>query len=566
MFPEECKNFINQYVSNDHTNRALYLHAPHGHGKTHFIKEELSKQENISYKCIMVSLSGITTLAELSKAIFLAAHQFKNTAKAKRAETVSHIIAKNVAAQFNIDLSLSETDLQTFYDVVNFHNRLLVIDDVESATQIHGFWGYIKGLLFDDVKVLLVSSEEPPYQEEHVVSIIGDKLLFQYKTDILHLLVKNITEAHQCNSLKSYLEHNHSLVRLVKQCQCDDLHVFRFACEKTCKFLNAFPPKSDIYVQQIWKSMLLLSPLYLAGNTSTLPEPYHYIQDYQTKHLESRNAIYNSCLQYLKQQETSETALRQDNRLYIRCIHLNRDDDNENPVLQRFHFWRELDEPEMRKAFTKLQSVIEKNQISWLSYTYVLHDMYVIKEERPSINLDLHSVIQDIKHNLHGQHLFLRQHNVPPSHVIRTTSHVPQSIVDEIIETINQPYNIEDNFQYTAENFENYFLEMTPSYDVQLYDQRYLSAYNLQRFSAMFQQPTPKLCEQMKELMKWLYSGHQTIAPEELSFLQEFNASITNILEKPYHKPFEIDILHSLQTDVNRWIQRFAQPKTPTSN
>lgn len=565
MFPEECKKFINQYVSNDHTNRALYLHAPHGHGKTHFLKEELSKQENISYKCIMVSLSGITTLAELSKAIFLAAHQFKNTAKAKRASTVSHIIAKNVAAQFNIDLSLSEKELQTFYDVVNFHDRLLVIDDVECATQIHGFWGYIKGLLFDDVKVLLVSSEEPPYQEEQVTSIIGDKLKFKYESNVPSLIAYDISKVTNCTAISAYIKNHPDWTDLLSICQCENLHIVRFALSKICSFINECKAHDECLIRQIFKSILMLSPLYVQSTNITLPQGYKYAENITQTHIESRYIIYRSCLLYLQSHIADKNKLKREHSIYLDCIHFDRQCYDSKSILHQFSNWRYLERNELIQTMHMLESDISKNKISWCEYPYILMNLQHMRAERPHITINTTSVVNQMKQNIRGQAEMLLYRHISIDDITGAHNGVDPNIVQQLEEALQQPYDIPCNFTYKPEDFYDYFLSIPNCFQIRLYKKRYLAVYDMQRFVAMFQQPTAELCEHMKELMQWLYSEHKVLSPAEVSFLQKFNTSLTNLLEKSYHESFEVDVLHSLQTDVNRWIQRFAQSKTPTS-
>lgn len=566
MFPEECKNFINQYVSNDHTNRALYLHAPHGYGKTHFLKEDLSKQKDVSYQFVMVSLSGMTTLTELSKSIFLAAHQFKNTAKAKRAETVSHIIAKNVAAQFNIDLSLSEKELQTFYDVVDFYDRLLVIDDVEFATQIHGFWGYIKGLLFDDVKVLLVSSEEPPYQEEQVTSIIGDKLKFQYESNVPSLLAHDISKSTNCTAMTTYIKSNTDWTDLLSICNCGNLHILRFALSKICSFINECKTNDECLIRQIFKSMLILSPLYLQSTNITLPQEYEYAENTTQTHIESRYIIYRSCLRYLQSHVADKNKLQREHSIYLDCTHFDRRCCDSKSILHQFENWRYLESNELIQTMHMLESEISKNKISWCEYPYILINLQHIRVERPHIKMNTTSVVNQMKQNIRGQAEMLLHRHVSMDDITGTHNGVDPNIVQQLEEALQQPYDIPCNFTYKPEDFYDYFLSIPNCFQVRLYNKRYLAVYDIQRFAAMFQQPTAELCEQMKELMQWLYSEHNVISPEEVSFMQEFNTSLTNILEKSYHELFEVDILRSLQTEVNRWIQHFTQSKTPTSN
>ena len=70
----ELNNYIKQYIECDKTHRAIMLTAPWGTGKSFYIQNELvpflSKEENGSYKCIVISLYGINSVYEINKAIY----------------------------------------------------------------------------------------------------------------------------------------------------------------------------------------------------------------------------------------------------------------------------------------------------------------------------------------------------------------------------------------------------------------------------------------------------------------------------------------------------------------
>lgn len=562
MFPEECKNFINQYVSNDHTNRALYLHAPHGHGKTHFLKEELSQQENISYKCIMVSLSGITTLAELSKAIFLAAHQCKNTAKAKRAKTVSHIIAKNVAAQFNIDLSLSEKELQTFYDVVNFRNRLLVIDDVECATQFHGFWDYIKGLLFDDVKVLLVSSEDPPYQEEQIASIIGDKLKFKYESKVPSLIAHEISKATNCAAMTAYIKKHPNWIKLTSLCKCENLHILRFAIEKTCKIINKCSIYDKLFICQILKNILLLSPLYLSASTISLPPQYEYSITATQRHVESRYIIYHACASYLQTHIIDVEKIKHEHSIYIDSTHLDRQYYGHDCELHNLYNWRELNEDDIQKSISELESALTHNSISWFEYHHILICLQYICGERQGLDININRIIDHMKHNLRGQTEFLMHRHIDLNEITGVDTCLPDEFVQQLTNALQQPYEIPCDFTYKSDDFHDYFLSLPRYYDIRLYNHRYLAAYDITLFASMFQHPSAKLCHDAQELLHHLYDLHDAIAPEELHTLQVLRQSIDNILAQKYLSRDMLDILRSFRDNLNQWIIKFQDTDT----
>ena len=75
MTNDELNRYIKHYIEKDRTGRALMLTGPWGIGKSYYIKNTLipflEKKENGKHTCIVVSLYGLSSLQEVSKAIYL---------------------------------------------------------------------------------------------------------------------------------------------------------------------------------------------------------------------------------------------------------------------------------------------------------------------------------------------------------------------------------------------------------------------------------------------------------------------------------------------------------------
>ena len=104
--------YILHYLTNDKTHSAIMLTAPWGTGKSYYIQHELvpflAEDNNGGHKCIVVSLYGMNTLFDLSRALYMES-RFKKLVNPSEAATTGKFAAKTVlkgvTSFFNIDLS-----------------------------------------------------------------------------------------------------------------------------------------------------------------------------------------------------------------------------------------------------------------------------------------------------------------------------------------------------------------------------------------------------------------------------------------------------------------------------
>lgn len=169
MTYDELNTFIKHYIEQDKTGRAIMLTGPWGIGKSHYIKNTLlpylSDSENGAHRCIVVSLYGLSSLSEVSRAIYLEARfkSFSAKSEAKAATLLTaKTVLKGVVSKFGFDISVDENDLLTLYESIDLSGVLVILEDVErTSIDILDLLGYINSLTEQDsVKVLLVTNEE----------------------------------------------------------------------------------------------------------------------------------------------------------------------------------------------------------------------------------------------------------------------------------------------------------------------------------------------------------------------------------------------------------------------
>ena len=102
----------------------LCLQVNGGSGKSYYVEHELVPflKKDTKNICVVVSLYGLETLSDISKAIYmeLRMHTFSNKSEGITAgKVIAKNILKNVVGGFGINLDISDNDLQEIYKSVD---------------------------------------------------------------------------------------------------------------------------------------------------------------------------------------------------------------------------------------------------------------------------------------------------------------------------------------------------------------------------------------------------------------------------------------------------------------
>ena len=169
----EISDYILHYIQKDQTKSAIMLSAPWGKGKSYYIQNELIPYlaENGAYQCIVISLYGVSAIAEISKSIFFEVKTFEIRKKAKQMITtdvssiapyvkfISGTVIKGITGHMGIDIN--SKSFEELCNSIDLSNKLLIFEDVERVQfNIVDLMGYVNSLVErDGVKVLLVANE-----------------------------------------------------------------------------------------------------------------------------------------------------------------------------------------------------------------------------------------------------------------------------------------------------------------------------------------------------------------------------------------------------------------------
>ncbi len=188
MDTNELNEYIENYLKQDKSNRAIMLTAPWGEGKTYYVNNQLKnhlQQKELNY--VIISLYGIKDLTELNKQLFLEIKLQKlkqdksvlSTLKTYSKTIVSGLwgigktILKNVA-KIDLDINLKEPNWEELFNSVDLKNRLIIFDDLERTNiDLIEFMGYVNNLVEQDgIKVLIITNEQ---ELKHYVTRKNDK-------------------------------------------------------------------------------------------------------------------------------------------------------------------------------------------------------------------------------------------------------------------------------------------------------------------------------------------------------------------------------------------------------
>ena len=168
MTNDELNKYILHYLTEDKTNTAIMLTGDWGTGKSYYIQNSLKPfledKANGEHRCIVVSLYGMKSIEEISKAIYFEcrAKWLGGTTEGKTAgKIVAKTVLKGVTQILGVDLSQSDQDLQKLYESIDLTGKLIVLEDLErSGIDIFEVLGYINTMVeHDGVKVLFVANE-----------------------------------------------------------------------------------------------------------------------------------------------------------------------------------------------------------------------------------------------------------------------------------------------------------------------------------------------------------------------------------------------------------------------
>lgn len=271
MTYEELNKYMKNYVENDITGRAIMLTSAWGSGKSYYVKNILKKHlesdEGGKHDCVIVSLYGITNIADISKAIYVDLRTLIKESKSELATTAgvaAKIIGKTLlnglTSIANVDIAkLSDDDFQKVYESINLTGKLIVLEDIErTKIDLIELMGYVNNLCeCDGVKILLVANEEDlstldkSNETDNSIKSTYRKIKEKTVADTLQFsadykqTINSIIDSFNNDDLKEIKDCVNVRRNGIFQTEINNYREFIVACQKACDIFN-FIKKNNI--------------------------------------------------------------------------------------------------------------------------------------------------------------------------------------------------------------------------------------------------------------------------------------------------------------------------------
>lgn len=271
MTYEELNKYMKNYVEKDITGRAIMLTSAWGSGKSYYVKNILKKHlesdEGGKHDCVIVSLYGITSIADISKAIYVDLRTLIKESKSELATTAgvaAKIIGKTLlnglTSIANVDIAkLSDDDFQKVYESINLTGKLIVLEDIErTKIDLIELMGYVNNLCeCDGVKILLVANEEElstldkSNETDNSIKSTYRKIKEKTVADTLQFsadykqTINSIIDSFNNDDLKEIKDCVNVRRNGIFQTEINNYREFIVACQKTCDILD-FMKKNNI--------------------------------------------------------------------------------------------------------------------------------------------------------------------------------------------------------------------------------------------------------------------------------------------------------------------------------
>lgn len=418
MTNNEITQYIKHYIEKDKTQNAIMLSGDWGIGKSHYIQHELVPflQTQKIAQCLVISLYGMNSVAEISKSIYLELRAKKLQSQNEITATgkmMAKTVWKGITSCFGIDLSCSEEDMQKIYESVNLSGKLIIIEDIE-RTQINilELLGYVNSLVEQDrIKVLLVVNEKELIEyvsnDNDVLSkkktaedsldvarsraytektqkyfavkekTIGDTLQFEgdFKS-----AVKSIILNYKDSLLSKFADESHvqDICQLLWIYKSNNLRSFIFACQKTVDIFEKLPESyDDDFNQCIFYGIIIFSLRLKSGKIMH----WDGEENYSVNLGNERAPLFKFCYEYIIWQSLDIAKIPAANEAFQqKKLYDERKSNNDPDLLVLSAYYRHYEE-DVKNAVQSITRRLENiSDISFYDYGSIAVYLIIVKD------------------------------------------------------------------------------------------------------------------------------------------------------------------------------------------
>ena len=574
MTYDEMNSFILNYIENDKTGRAIMLTGEWGSGKSYYVKNKLKSfledKDNGKYKCVIVSLYGLSDTSEISKAIYTELRSFKFKKKHEvlttagvAASVVPKTIFNAMTSRVGYDIGqVSDKQMQKVYDSINLNKKLLVLEDIErTQIDIIELLGYINNMCENDgVKVLLVTNEREllNYHMKETKKLEYGKEKTEYEKEYSESAKKYLKakEKSVSDTLVFYADFQDTIGSIIDKLENDDLSSFKgaltapkrsimrnditnyreviVACQKACDIYN-YMKSYSITADSEFKKCIFVGLL-------------NYLQ----KHLDAPDLKYESgtlfsadlsgseeyplmrfCYNYYHFQTLSQEMIRKtivEYKEYLRYVDRNGWSDKDLKIIYSPY---EYLEKEIELAIKNIHSRLNNiDDISFLHYGRIINSLLVIKYDINLNNNMIVPIINKIKINLKekGDRYNIGNHLFSSGFIISNQSGLEEfeRIKTEVFNALNSP--LVNSILPSTMNYEDTITKLFNE-NIGVYNPHdIIEKLQLDRIIQEIHNLHPRTIYRLRSILSEL--NYSRVNDELVDIIKQFKGQIDDILQK----------------------------------
>lgn len=537
MTYQELNQYILHYMTKDKTKSAIMLTAPWGTGKSYYIQNELKpfleKEENGKIKCLIVSLYGLKSLYEVSKALYFESRiSFlnKSSEKVTTGKFVVTTLLKGVTSLFSIDVSHPDEEKQELFESVDLSGKLIIFEDLErSGIDILEVLGYVNNLVEQDgVKVLLVANEDEIIQykpietenkdeqktlelldnlSEHKNRSLTDNTITYLKvkektvSDTIQFeedyptAIKDIIRSFNNTTLNNFIDSEsvEKVLNIMKTCKTSNLRSFIYSCQKAADIFNNIDGKymsNDDFIKAIFYGILYFVLKQKTGNTDKWGQGKYFSIE-----LGDESApLFKFCYDYIVYQVEDFSEIEEAYEAYSELVTYDSDksnSDNDILTLETYYIQTEQD---IRTALDNIAMRLENPEdISFYQYGTIAVYAIIVKD---ILEYNIEKIENLLVNNLQG-----RGNKLQIEQIFRTImgSDCTQKQKEEYIllrkrmaESLKIGDSVIPNFNYQPEQSGNFYNYIINNDGIFLKQNSFAGSLDIPKLAEMFKKGTAK--------------------------------------------------------------------------
>ncbi len=416
MTYDEMNQFIRNYIENDNTGRAIMLSGAWGSGKSYYVKgklkEYLESKDGGKHKCAIVSLYGLTSTSDISKAIYMELRSIKKETESEAgttAKAVGKIVAKTIAnglaSKIGFDIgNVSDEDLQKVYDSLDLTGKLVVLEDIErTKIDLIDLLGFVNNMCENDgVKILLVTNENELVSSQETTDDDGKKEIHYTDAAINYLHAKEKTVGDTifftCDYLSviqqiigsfgPYLSKYHNpesaedIRDIFKLLLSANLRAFKYGCQKFKDIID-FITRNHISITDEIEKKVFYGIIAFTQRQSKGEELHFEARSYLSPllGLDEKYPLFRFCYNYITEQILVKETIVEETGYYKEYLQYGEWNSGKDEDLNTIKQFFTKTEKEVMNALSKLPRKIMDGKIPYHDYGIIVNYIVALKYE-----------------------------------------------------------------------------------------------------------------------------------------------------------------------------------------